>query len=422
MNTYKNILLMVLFVLLGSCASGTYFSHIEREEAVEPVTIEKETESFAFYKIIFSLEEDQTIGYHYGGILKAKRNEYFWKSSQKLESYYYTEIVQNELRDYGYNVIQENEGMFDSTSHKARYHIGATINNFQFNTFKSFGVHTAEMAMDVKWEVYDSKADKVVYSQETQSQAYVDISGKEPSATFKQLFQNCLKKGVRKFLAQNEWLVAFKDLNKEPESTHYDDILNIEIADTEKSYSMPSDIEELFPSVVVVSTGDSHGSGVIISQDGYILTAAHVVDDKETVSVSFQSGIEFEGQVVRINAVKDLALIKVPGKKHPFISFASEKSGIGKDIYAIGSPLSTELSYSVTKGIISGYRNYEENEYIQTDAKLNPGNSGGPLLNHKGEIIGIVSWKIVLDGYEGLAFGVCLDDIEEDLFIDLDKE
>jgi serine protease Do len=75
-------------------------------------------------------------------------------------------------------------------------------------------------------------------------------------------------------------------------------------------------------------------------------------------------------------------------------------------VYAVGAPAGEEFAFSVSKGIVSGIRDLNGFSYVQTDASLNPGNSGGPLLDTQGNIVGIVSWKIVASGFEGLSFGV----------------
>ena len=132
-----------------------------------------------------------------------------------------------------------------------------------------------------------------------------------------------------------------------------------------------------------------------------------------------KSGIELEADVVRIDEAQDIALIKVDGKGYPYLVPETEMVPVvGTEIYAIGAPFSESLAFSVTKGVISGLRESEGISYIQTDASLNPGNSGGPLLTSTGKIIGIVSWKISAPGFEGLSFGVPITSIESRLGIE----
>lgn len=422
MKKMNIITVFTVVVLLTSCMSTEYYSKLEHLPSQEPIEVKDLNEAFAFYKIVFDLEEELIIGHHHRGILKALSKEYYWISSQKMESYYSVDEILEELTKSGYTVTQQDEGMFQTSSDSARFYLGATVYGFQYNSYESFLKKTAEMAMDIKWEVYDAREKKSVFSFNTSSQSLITITSKNKQNIFKKLFRDCLIEGVRNFLSQEEWTTELAELQKEKESIVYDENLLVKISPSGEKIVLPGDTEKLFSSVVVVSTDRAHGSGVIISSDGYILTAAHVVDDEDIVTVQFKSGFEIEGKVVRINHQKDLALLKVVGKNFPSLPLAEKRIGIGKDVYAIGAPLSLELSYSVTKGIVSGYRSYDESEYIQTDTNLNPGNSGGPLLTEDGHLLGIVSWKVSIEGYEGLAFGVDITDIEEDLSIELVKE
>jgi S1-C subfamily serine protease len=131
------------------------------------------------------------------------------------------------------------------------------------------------------------------------------------------------------------------------------------------------------------------------------------VSDVKEVVVKFRSGLTFIAEVLRLDTAQDIALVKIPGSGHHCLSLAiGQPAAIGSDVFAIGAPAGEELAFSVSKGVVSAYREKDGSQYIQTDASLNPGNSGGPLIGRGGLIEGIVSWKIGLTGYEGLAFGV----------------
>src|SRR5207248_650603 len=114
--------------------------------------------------------------------------------------------------------------------------------------------------------------------------------------------------------------------------------------------------------------------------------------------------------VVRVDESQDVALIRLPGRGHHCINV--KRGGeieVGAELFAIGAPLSESLACSVTKGVVSGVRDVDGLRCILTDASLNPGNSGDPLINSKGDLLGVVSWKVVARGFEGLAFRVPLE-------------
>ncbi len=162
-------------------------------------------------------------------------------------------------------------------------------------------------------------------------------------------------------------------------------------------------------------TGESSGTGIIATSDGYIITNSHVVlNSKSTrVTVTAYDGQEYDAVVVGVDRTTDLAVLKTNDYGFTPAEFgnAAELS-VGEWVLAIGNPGGDRFSSSLTRGIISGLDRevgkYSENgmTYIQTDAAINPGNSGGPLVNLYGQVVGINSSKIVTEGYEGMGFAI----------------
>lgn len=154
------------------------------------------------------------------------------------------------------------------------------------------------------------------------------------------------------------------------------------------------------------------GSGFIISADGYVLTNAHVVDGADDVYVTLTDKREFKARVLGADARTDVALLKVDGAKLPRLGLGdSSKIRVGEWVIAIGSPFN--LENTVTAGIISA-KSRDTGDYlplIQSDVAVNPGNSGGPLINMRGEVIGINSQIATLSGgYNGISFAVPIDE------------
>jgi S1-C subfamily serine protease len=166
-------------------------------------------------------------------------------------------------------------------------------------------------------------------------------------------------------------------------------------------------LNEAQQATVTVEVGDKgHGSGCVISRNGYIVTNYHVVAaDKDNLTVRLNNGQKLDAELVRKNAYSDLALIKVDKRFDITYTIPTEKSyEAGMTTYAIGTPESVQLGQTLTKGIISGVREYKDNTYIQSDVSVNPGSSGGALVNEKGYIVGIVSSKVMGYSTEGLSF------------------
>lgn len=163
----------------------------------------------------------------------------------------------------------------------------------------------------------------------------------------------------------------------------------------------------LVKAVVTVQTEDGHGSGFLITNDGYLMTNQHVVGNESMVKVKFEQGFTLDAQVVKVNKDFDLALLKVQATDLPALSFGDDKGlMLGEEIFAIGTPMETSLGQSVSRGILSGRRDIESRSLLQTDVSINPGNSGGPLIDENGLVVGVATLKISGKGLEGLGFGV----------------
>ena len=165
----------------------------------------------------------------------------------------------------------------------------------------------------------------------------------------------------------------------------------------------------------------SLGSGFILSNDGYILTNAHVVDGADEINVKLTDKREFKAKVIGADKRTDVALIKIEGASLPVVKFGDpNKLKVGEWVVAIGSPFGFEST--VTAGIVSakGRSLPQENfvPFIQTDVAINPGNSGGPLFNMRGEVVGINSQIYSrTGGFMGLSFAIPID-----VAIDIQKQ
>lgn len=159
------------------------------------------------------------------------------------------------------------------------------------------------------------------------------------------------------------------------------------------------------------------GSGIIINEDGYILTNYHVINGADVVSVIFNNNEEVPAKIINYDSNLDLAVIQVTKKvKMPAVAELgnSKDMQVGDPVVAIGNPLGKELLGSVTTGVISSLSREisvgnSKQTLLQTDAAINPGNSGGALVNSLGQVIGINSAKIGGDGVEGIGFAIPID-------------
>jgi S1-C subfamily serine protease len=182
----------------------------------------------------------------------------------------------------------------------------------------------------------------------------------------------------------------------------------------------PQTVDEAVRAVVLIRRGDGHGSGVLITRDGYILTAQHVVGDATTVRVRWSDGSEQDAQVVRVAKGRDVALLKTtPGAGKP-LDIRLGSLSVGDSVFAVGAPLDQKFQSSVTRGVVSGNRVFDGYAYLQSDVTVDPGNSGGPLLDEHGRLVAITVKGVRIGAAsQGVNFFVPVADAVSFLSIDL---
>ena len=191
-------------------------------------------------------------------------------------------------------------------------------------------------------------------------------------------------------------------------------------------------VEKLYDAVVVVGSYkngilSSSGTGFVYEEDNkyaYILTNSHVIDGATSIKVKFTNDTIEDVELVGNDSYSDIAVLKVA--KDKVIKIAeigtNENLRVGDTVFAIGAPLDNEYSWTVTRGILSGKDRLVDvsvgnsgsadwvMQVIQTDAAINSGNSGGPLANSNGQVIGVTNMKLVSDGVEGMGFAIPIED------------
>lgn len=196
---------------------------------------------------------------------------------------------------------------------------------------------------------------------------------------------------------------------------------NVTINDT----GIAEAVAKVYDAVVVVSTysDDTYvasGTGFVFRHDGdtyYLLTNYHVIEDGNHVTVTFTDGSIVETEIIGFDEYQDIAVLAIESDEEYTVAEIgnNDETRIGDTTFAVGAPLDSAYSWTVTRGIVSGKdRLVEVSDYImktiQTDAAINSGNSGGPLCNANGEVIGITSLKLVNDGIEGMGFAIPIED------------
>jgi S1-C subfamily serine protease len=187
------------------------------------------------------------------------------------------------------------------------------------------------------------------------------------------------------------------------------------------TFNVVSLAEEAAPAVVslyLVNGRDqveSQGTGFLIESSGLILTNAHVVEGDETIKVKFHDGKVVDAERRLLDPFLDMAVLDIEGEDYPTLDFATAKPKVGEPVVVIGNAWG--YSNSVTVGIVSGMDRPDPYHYwhypsLQTDAAINHGNSGGPLLNARGEVVAMATWTELKEETDSIAFGIPSDQIQ----------
>ena len=211
--------------------------------------------------------------------------------------------------------------------------------------------------------------------------------------------------------------------NDAPDTSAAENMIEIQPVpeNTDGGYETTYIYEKVNPSVVNITVYSNQsiaalgsGTGIVMSEDGYIITNAHVVDGGTSVNVTFSDDTDANGTIIGMDATTDLAVVKVDKSGLTPAEFGDSSAlKVGERIVAIGN--AGGLSSTITQGIVSGLdRDLGEGarslKLIQVDAAINPGNSGGPLINRFGQVIGINSSKIASVDYEGIGFSIPINE------------
>lgn len=404
MSEVRSCVLLALLVMSACGSLGCATSSQLRSDSSLPVRVDSsECLPIAFKRLVFRIPAGTKIGGHHTGLFQIASYSHRWQAGLSIGSEEFRLLATETMRLYGYNLLGGDDLLFgNDDSENALYQLGGTVTNLSYNTFGGLAGSYSSSDLTVEWQLYDALQRSVVFERTTSGSAKAD----EASVA---AISMAFKSALLRLLCDSAFALAVqRDAKKDWEvQTTTQSELRLATCLGTDTLSLPSDLNRALESVVLVKAGASIGSGVLISPDGYALTAAHVVSGLDHVSVKLYSGLELTASVIRSDMVQDIALIALPGSGHKCLRLKEESSAVvGEDVFAIGSPAGDDYAFSVTKGVVSGIRELEGFSYLQTDASLNPGNSGGPLLDVRGNVIGIVSWKIVASGFEGLSFGV----------------
>jgi serine protease Do len=280
------------------------------------------------------------------------------------------------------------------------YRVGGVLQSMNLQECHTSTERKGDFSISVKWEVFAPKLQKVVFSLITTGSSHIDgfeaVSGREFEA---RAYLQALKA-----MMTDPGFTALKALDGPPAvapvaaSTLAP--LHLKGA-AAMSGGTQANAPALRNAVVTILQGNFSGSGFYVA-DGYLLTNQHVVGTAHYVKVKLANGSIIVGEVMRDDVRRDVALVKTDPSGVPAMHVSMADPPIGGDVFAIGSPLGQEFAGTFTRGVLSGAREFNGLEYLQSDVSINHGNSGGPLLDGSSTVIAMTVSRI--DKAAGLSF------------------
>ena len=319
-----------------------------------------------------------------------------------------------ELERAGYKpVTPGEENLFDPEASSSDYQAAAVISDVRVDAcmsrgglFADRGSVRGDSSMKIDWQIYSPIKKQIVARASTSGTAHLDNS---IQGGYQRLLVEAFASNVRD-LAQN---ASFRTALTSPKALTAGFVMLGQQSKISLSGSLKAParrIEDAVGSVVMLANGIGTGSGVLISDDGYVLTNAHVVGDEKTLRVRWSDKIETLGEVIRVAKDRDVALVKTNPRERTPLAIKRGAVSPGQRVYAIGTPLDKAFQSSVSSGVVSGSRIIDGLRYIQSDTSVTHGSSGGALLDENGSDIGLTDLGIEKDGPTGINLFIPIGD------------
>ena len=427
MSTASRHLSFLIFpVLLVGCAT----TPVKQVMVNAPLSVsaDSETKPVMLSKIVVKLARGQVYGKTHIGVFCLPHGNLTWRGGRvEFSDDDLSDAFREEFEKAGYTVVGNTDSLFpDPSEAKAQYLVGGLVTKLQANVcypyagFDDFGNSSGGVFMKVDWQVYSTLDRRIVF--QTVSEGSFETEEVTP-AGFENAVINAFGFATQNLLADTGFhkLITTK-VDSEAENVLRNEPLSIS---SPSLFDQPLNehIDDVRMAVVTIFADKGHGSGVFVSNEGYVLTNEHVVGEAELVKVKLATGREGLGEVVRRDTRRDVALIKLEKWRIPPIPLNVIDLTVGDDVFAVGSPLDDELSTTFSKGIVSGYRTFDGYEFIQSDVNVLPGSSGGPLVDQYGNVVGLTVKGILVQGgvSSGMNFFAPIRDVLDRLGLKLNQ-
>lgn len=320
-------------------------------------------------------------------------------------------IVRRELDQAGYPGVTDS--VFDSAADAdIEYELGATLIDMQLNVCGEKPEYKGSAWLNLEWELYSPRERRVVWRG---THAGSHNTGSGPHQRLPELYRAAIVAAARNLLA-DPGFVENASRRAQGQQIVEQPLLRIATRST-GSTTAQERMPQLQSAVVTVFSGAGQGSGFYFNAEGYLLTNQHVVGDAKFLKIKLANGRELLGEVLRSSAARDVALIKTEPVALATLELTPVEPAVGDEVLALGSPLGESLATSLTRGILSGSRQIKEQRWLQSDVRILPGSSGGPLLGKSGAVVGIAAAGVA-GGLAGVNFFVPIQEALSSLRLD----
>jgi serine protease Do len=315
-----------------------------------------------------------------------------------------------QVRSEGWPISGAENPLFDQDqSEDARFVLGGEVTDL----YDAIRERRDGTAVDVRWELLDRRTNEVVYKVVTRGWLAGAPAGEEARDWSLKL----LRLALFNVLARERFLTAleapFTGSSLPPSG-----VATLR-ACRARPAALPDGFDQVLPAVVSVRNGAATGSGVLVSPDGFVITAAEVVEGADVVEVALHQGPQLAAQVLQYDTAHDVALLQVQGSNFACAAVAATKPGVGQPVYLVGSPGASRgpsprgtAQSTVSSGVVSGVRVVDDVELLQTDAATGSAAAGGPLLNTQGALVGVMSRRIAGSAASGGSFAIPAQAVE----------
>lgn len=415
MKKFPELILISLMVfILISCVSPKV-KQVTPRDTID-IRTGVDAKPLLFKKVVVKLPRGKEIGTLQIGLLCMPTGRPLtWKGGRvNITSDDFTEVFREELEKANYPIVGNPDALFEDPSEwKAELLVAGMIKDIRANIcyplggFRNYSESKGEAFVEVEWQIYSRLDRNVVYTTTTEGSS--EIKETSPTGAL-DIMLSAFAVATQNLLADQGFhdLVVRKDNDKTIKPVGNE--INLPLI---ANFSTPltDHINDVRAGVATIYAGEGHGSGFFINKNGYLITNEHVVREAKFVKVKLAIGREILGEVLKVNGQRDIALVKTEEIKMPALPIKNSELNIGSEVYAIGSPLDDELNTTLSRGIISAYRVEDNLRYIQSDINVLPGNSGGPLLDKNGNIIGVtVSGRIFHGAFAGINYFIPIRD------------